>query len=52
MRDTLGTEMSMPVGAQAGRSIYVSNNSPRGVWWPCAWSVFELRLLIVRQEGE
>ncbi|GGU58004.1 hypothetical protein GCM10010274_53630 [Streptomyces lavendofoliae] len=29
MRDTLGTEMSMPGGAQAGRSIDVSNKSPR-----------------------
>ncbi|GGT07601.1 hypothetical protein GCM10010271_07670 [Streptomyces kurssanovii] len=30
MRDTLGTDMSMPCGAQAGRSIDVSNKSPRG----------------------
>ncbi|CAK7286752.1 hypothetical protein SGPA1_41012 [Streptomyces misionensis JCM 4497] len=47
MRETLGTEMSMLRGAQAGRSI-ISPRRDEGVGDP----VFELRLLIARQRSD
>ncbi|MFE9909792.1 hypothetical protein [Streptomyces clavifer] len=50
MRDTLGTEMSMPCGAQEGRSIDVSNSRHGD---PAMFMVsVDQRLLIDRQESE
>ncbi|MGW6602994.1 hypothetical protein, partial [Streptomyces sp. NPDC055036] len=51
MRETLGIDMSMPCGAQAGRSIDVSNKSPRDAA-KVHGRLFEPRLLIARQESE
>ncbi|MEV3862061.1 MULTISPECIES: hypothetical protein [unclassified Streptomyces] len=51
MRDTLGTEMSMPGGAQAGRSIGISKRCSCG--GPCGVGLLsEPNVLIIDQQGE
>ncbi|MCX4807427.1 hypothetical protein ACFWWM_14000 [Streptomyces sp. NPDC058682] len=51
MRDTLGTDMSMPGGAQAGRSIGVSKRWSCGR--PCEVGLLsEPNVLIISQQGE